>query len=245
MFRGIVAAVGGLVGGVAIGWLIGSRLSRDPRDTKPVPVEMAALRSNSSTYAGKVVRVTGKLDQCYAWECSLCPEGMTTANADQRQCLALDFHTLMPGTGFGEEEQEKIFRFASVTLTARFDPSCWKGLCLDRPSVLYGAVVESVQNRRSSRDGLWLGGITPLGDAPQLESAALRAEALKAGFSANPAMKVFSVKGDLKTMVVCSSWGSWPSSLEGAVEAPSTMDFYSCSEFRNVGGSWVPQVQGI
>jgi hypothetical protein len=170
---------------------------------------------------------------------------MTTANADQRQCLALEFRSLMPGTGFGEEEQEKIFRFASVTLTARFDPSCWKGPCLDRPTVLYGAVVESVQSRRSSGDGLWLGGVTPLRDAPQLESAALKAEALKAGFSANPAMKVFSVKGDLKTMVVCSSWGSWPSSLEGAVEAPSTIDFYGCGEFRKVGASWVPQVQGI
>ena len=210
-------------------------------------VQIAALRSNPSIYAGKVVRVAGKLDQCYAWECSLCPESMTSANADQRQCLALDFHNLMPGTGFGEEEQEKIFRFASVTLTARFDPSCWKGPCLDRPTVLYGAVVESVQHRRTSREGLWLGGaVTPLQEAAQPETAALRAEALKAGFPDNPPMKVFNVHADPATRVVCwtSFMDSWPNSLEGAVDAQSTMDFYSCNEFKNVGGSWVPQVQG-
>ena len=94
--------------------------------------DIASVRADPGKYSGRLIRLTGKLDQCSGWECSLCPESMTTAtaSANWKQCLPLEFRPLMQGTGFGEREQEAIFRFSSVTLVARFDPSCWQGGCL-------------------------------------------------------------------------------------------------------------------
>ena len=233
-----------------IGTLIGCALglhvvsSQDPQNA--VKADIASVRADPGKYADRLVQLTGKLDQCFGWECSLCPEAAITGRANAKQCLPLEFRPIMPGTGFGGAEKEGIFRFASVTLLAKFDPSCWQGSCLDRQVVLEDADVISVQRRRSSRDGLWLGSPTPLREAPAPVSTAILAEALKAGFPTAPEMKVFSVQGDQEMAVVCwTSVGteSWPNSLEGALDAKSTYDFYQCSPVRRVEDRWIVQVR--
>ena len=115
-----------------------------------------------------------------------------------------------------------------------------------RQVVLRDAEVVSVQSRRSSRDGLWLAALTPLQEAPAPLSSTIRAEALNAGFPSKPQMKVFNVKGNQGAAVVC--WtavgtASWPNSLEGALDATSTYDFYHCNAVRKVGDRWIVQVR--
>jgi hypothetical protein len=110
---------------------------------------------------------------------------------------------LVPKTGFGEEEKEGVFRFSSVTLVARFDPTCFqKGVCLDRQVVLDNADVMSVDRRRSSREGLWLGKITPLKEMVSAPAIEIRPAALQAGFPRESPMKLFSVEGDQNVAVV-------------------------------------------
>lgn len=248
MFKQSLIAFVALVVGFLIGCAAGVHVVRSAEAKNAVATDLPSLRSEPGKYAGKLVRLTGKLDQCSGWECSLCSEAMTTATArtNWKQCLPLEFRPLMPGTGFGEREQEGIFRFASVTLVARFDPSCWQGGCLDRQVVLFDANVISVQKRRSSSDGLWLGSLTSLQEAPPPLSSAIRGEALKAGFPPEPETKVFTVAGKHDEAVVCWTTvgtASWPSSLEGALDAMSTYDFYHCNGVRKVADRWVVQVQ--
>jgi len=252
MNRQAIAAYLALLAGILIGGCAtGVYFVREIHSTNAIRAEIESLRSNPSKFAGRLVRISGRLDECFAWECSLCPETMTTASADPKQCLPLEFHALMPGTGFGEEEQEGLFRFSSVTLTAKFDPTCFRQPCLDRPVVLYDADVSSVQSRRrSSGEGLWLEAVTPLQDAAQSVAAAVRLEALKAGIPSTMPTKVFTVKGDAATALACwtpgaTSASSWPNSLEGALYAKSTLDFYNCNKFRMVGSRWIAQVQGV
>jgi hypothetical protein len=112
---------------------------------------------------------------------------------------------------------------------------------------LRDASIVSVHKRRSSRDGLWLGSPTPLREVGTPLSSIVRAEALKAGYPSNPEMKVFGIEGSQPDeAVVCwTSWGghSWPNSLEGALSAPSTLDFYHCNRVQKLADRWVVQVQ--
>jgi hypothetical protein len=246
MFREFVVGFFALVVGLLIGAAIGIRVHHDSRESNAPPVDIAELLSNPNKFSRKLVRLTGKLDECYQWECSLCPETMTSAGADPKHCLPLEFRPLMGGTGFGERASEGVFRFSSVTLVAKFDPTCLTSPCLDRGTVLSDADVIATQQRRSSRDGLWLGAVTPLQEASAPLTAMIRSAALEAGFPAEPAMKVYNVKGDPNTAVVCWTTvgtSSWPSSLEGAIYAKSTTDFYSCNKARKAADRWVVQVQ--
>jgi hypothetical protein len=244
MLRKFVVGFAALVLGFLIGCAVGVRVQRATEQQNAVVADVSQLRSEPGKFSGRLVRLTGKLDECYQWECSLCPEKMTTAGADAKRCLPLDFRPLMKGTGFGERETEGVFRFASVTLVAKFDPTCLQGTCLDRGTVLSNADVVAVQQRRSSRDGLWLGAVTPLQEVPPPLTAVIRSEALTAGFPAGSDMKVYAVKGDANTTVVCWSMSSWPSSLEGALYAKSTTDLYRCNKARKSGDRWTILVQG-
>jgi len=158
--------------GVLLGWALPSYYSSGTA-RHGVATTIRDLRSAPDRYAGKTVEVAGQLDECSGWECSLCPEEMTSENRDQKQCLALEFQPLMPGTGFGSEEQEGVFRFSNVVLKAKFDPSCWKGPCVDRQTVLVDAQVVSVGKRRTSGSGLWLGDTTSLTDITEPNASEL------------------------------------------------------------------------
>ncbi|MGN6849903.1 MAG: hypothetical protein ACTHJK_10600 [Sphingomicrobium sp.] len=240
----LLLALVALIGGVLIGTAAGVRLSGKAQAQGVVSTDIASLRSAPAKYAGKLVRVGGKLDECYSWECSLCPATMTTATADAKQCLALDFRPLIPGTGFGGDEKEKVLRFSNVTLIGKFDPTCWNNPCLDRGTVLFDADVAAVQARHSSGDGLWLGRVTKLQEAPEPLAKEIVAQARSAGFPNGQPTKVFNVIGDPNVAVVCwmPAGNSWPTSLEAALYAKSTLDFYTCNEVHNAEGTWTVQV---
>ena len=231
----------------------------------PVLVAISELRSHPDKYSGQTVQIAGKLTECAGWECSICPEEMTSETADSRRCLPLEFRPLMKGTGFGGEAVEAVFRFASVTIDARFDPACLHGPCMDRGTVLLDADVVATRQRRTSRSGLWLGRRTRLAPAADPVAAAVIAAAYDAGYPQgsshrekdpaiaaltrrfDPTIKAFAIVGQVDNAVVC--WApaglqsdTWPDSLEGALYARSINDYYRCNEARNIKNHWILQV---
>ena len=176
---------------------------------------------------------------------------MTSKDRDAKGCLALSFRPLVNGTGFGSNEQEQVFRFSSVILTANFDPSCWEGACLDRQTVLEDATVFSTIKRRSGAAGLWVGDTTNLLPLDEATSGQIKAAALQAGYPENPPIRAFRTVGTDARYVVCWSSpafderepGAWPTTLESALFAQSTLDFFECNEVRKVGNQIVLQVR--
>jgi hypothetical protein len=214
----------------------------------PLAVTIDQLRAHPKEFAGKQVQIAGQLDECYGWECSLCPQSMPPEHSDRKQCLPLSFRPLIPETGFGSEEQEAVFRFADVVLTANFDPSCWQNPCLDRQTVLEAAQVTKVGKRRSGREGLWLGPHTALAELTGPVAAKVTAAAYASGYPTGAPMKVFEIAGTSRKFVVCwtsldTALGSWPSSLEGSY-APGKSDFYRCNSVVNTRGGFVLQAMG-
>ena len=226
-----------------------SDLQNDSGATRATSISQ--IRSNPHAFSGERVRLTGRLTECYNWECSLCPEDLTSGGADDSHCLPLSFRPLINGTGFGSSEQEEVFRFSSVVLTATFDPSCWEVICLDRQTVLMDAHVTSVTTRRAGARGLWLGDTTKLFEYEGNQADQMKAAAYQSGFPANPPIKAFSTGGAAPRFVVC--WtspvfedrnpGKWPSNLESALYAQSTLDFFECNEVRRAEGQMVLQVR--
>lgn len=233
----------------------------------PAPVAISELRKHPDKYSGQTVRISGKLTECWGWECSICPEAMTSETADAEQCLPLEFRPLMKGTGFGESAVEAVFRFASVTIDARFDPGCLHGGCTDRGTVLLDADVVATTQRRTSQSGLWLGGRTRLGPLADPVAAAVIAAAYDAGYPQgsshrekdpamaaltrqfDPQIKAFGIVGHADIAIVCWASGGlpsfvWPDSLEGALYARSINDHYTCNEARTIKNRWVLQVGG-
>ena len=237
-----------IVIGALLGWALSVQYYRPSHSQRDAAIlSPQELRSNPQKYAGQVVRLTGQLDECFGWECSLCPGSMTNAYRDPKQCLALEFRPLIPGTGFGEEEQESVLRFADVVLEAKFDPECWRSSCLDRQTVLYHAHVVSVEKRRPSRAGLWLGDTNAITEVREPIASDLKKAALAAGFPEGPPLKAYTIQGNGSLAVVC--WTppgitpeSWPTTLEGAVSAPSKSDFYRCNKVHRNAGQWIVQV---
>lgn len=210
-------------------------------------VSINQILEGPQKFAGKKVRLSGRLDECFGWECSICPEEKDSVSKPGR-CLALEFQPLVTDTGFGEDEQEKVHRFSSVVLSADFDPECLtSGNCLDRQVVLKNATVETVTERRASADGLWLGGTIRIKEILGPVADQVKAAALEAGFSDRMKIKVFY--GEPK-LVVCQSpnafddknSGSWPKTFESALYARSTLDFFECKEVRKIGEKMVVQV---
>lgn len=235
--------------GIAATWDLAARSESVPKNDSEVSTTIEQIRSRPKDFAGKRVKLTGQLSECYGWECSLCPVTMTNKDRDSEKCLALGFRPLIQGTGFGADEKESVFRFSEVVLSGTFDPSCWEnGACLDRQTVLGDAEVISVLERRSGVVGLWLQNRTMLteisdGDAIELKSAARRA-----GYAEGPPIKAFQAESSDRRIIVCWSPvgvndepGSWPGSLEGALYAKSTLDFFQCNEVKKVGGQFVVQ----
>jgi hypothetical protein len=228
---------------------------------------IAELRAHPDKYAGQTVRIAGKLTECAGWECSICPEEMTSATADPKGCLPLSFRPLMEGTGFGADAVEQVFRFASVTVEGKFDPTCLRTPCLDRQSVLHEVEVVTTRQRRKSRLGLWLGDRTPLVPLGKADAEAVVAAAYRAGFPEgssreekdpemaallrefDPLIRAFGISGHRDTAVVCwapsfAGTDMWPDSVEGALAAQSIDDHYRCNEVRKLEGDWTVQVRG-
>jgi hypothetical protein len=189
---------------------------------------------------------------------------MTNATRDAKRCLALEFKPLIPDTGFGGDAKEAVYRFASVTLVARFDPGCMREMCLDRQTVLLDAEVLAVTTRRKSRLGLWLGKQEPLTPMAGADADAIIAAARDAGYpgptpnadlpeaaafdaETGPRLRAFAVPGNADGAVVCWAPGVmgsdiWPQSYQSAVIAPSVNDYYHCNVVRRIDGRWVVQV---
>ena len=236
--------------GVAATWDRAVRSHSVPGKDRVISTTIEQIRSRPQDFAGKRVKLAGQLSECYHWECSLCPDAMTNQNRDAGKCLALSFRPLIEGTGFGARDQENIHRFSRVVLIARFDPSCWAdGACTDRSSVLYEAEVPTVRERRAGSDGLWLQSRTMLTDIADEDASELKLAARLAGYPEAPPIRAYQTKGADRRIIVCWSPvdlndepGAWPTSLEGALYAKSTLDFFHCNEVKKVGGQLVLQV---
>lgn len=245
-FRSISLGILAVITVLLAGWAF---IAHVRAEQAALPTTIQDLISQPKKYSGKLVRLSGRLNECFGWECSLCPENMTTGTADSKRCLPLSFRPLIPETGFGSVEQESVFRFASVVLQAKFDPTCWTGNCLDREVILYDANVVSVSKRRSSREGLWMQNPGGLIEVAKPLAAAVESAAYDAGFAEGPPTKVFRPQQGMQALIVCQSYratdpAGWPGSVAGAVYASSKSDFYRCNRVRNINGRWVVQVAG-
>lgn len=247
----LLAMVTGVLGGVA-GWFAAHNMQPLQKDGADVLATIEQVRARPREFAGKEIRLTGQLNECYHWECSLCPEAMTSTDRNADRCLALSFRPLVDGTGFGSDEQESVFRFSSVILTATFDPACWEeGVCLDRQVVLKDASVVSVIKRRPGVAGLWKSDTSTLTEIGGVRAGELRSAAIRAGYPENPPIKAFATDQPDPKIVVCWSPmgideqepGAWPTTLESALYAKSTLDFFECNEVRKVEGQLVIQAR--
>jgi len=117
-----------------------------------VQTSLQQLLQSPKSFADRYVRTTGQVDNCFGFTCNLCPAEMTNATFDVRKCLGVSFYGFSGADGL----MDRAFRFAVVTLDARFDPACLdeKVICLDRVSELIDARVVEVQSRHSALDGI-------------------------------------------------------------------------------------------
>lgn len=129
-------------------------------------IDVHTLNTHWQRYTGKTVTLRGQIDACQGWYCEICPERMQPG-ADSRLCativFAQDSDTSL-GEGYETEVHNRwLYRFATVTLTARFNTDClWDGkgkpvrnvVCSDGPASLEYARVLKVHERKSARDGL-------------------------------------------------------------------------------------------
>jgi hypothetical protein len=131
-------------------------------------VTIEELIAKAEVYRDKTVVVRGQLDNCTSLTCNLCPEDMTNGTFDRNKCLGLEFDGFGPSgswaTSRTAQAMEKAFRFATVTLSAHFDPTCLTGkdpsdpkatvVCTDRASALYDAIVQKVHSRKNGDTGI-------------------------------------------------------------------------------------------
>jgi len=221
-----------LVSGLA-GWWLRGFVSPSLETVRPALVSIEQILDQPQDFAGKRWRLAGRLDACLDDSCFLCPESKDKASASGR-CLATDINAEN--------------RFASLVLSADFDPACLKaGSCLDHPVVLKNAIVEEIRQNRASAEGLWLGRPTPLHPLNGQVAQQMAKAADQAGFSRWGKVKAF-YGGD--KMIVCQSpgvfaddsVGTWPETVEAALIATSRVDHFRCKEVREVGGRMTVQI---
>jgi hypothetical protein len=221
-----------LVSGLA-GWWLRGLMSPAVEEARPALVSVEQILDRPQDFAGRRWRLAGRLDACLDDACFLCPESKDKVSTAGR-CLATDIQ--------GEN------RFASLVLSADFDPACLKaGSCLDHPVVLKNAKLEEIRKNRASAEGLWLGRPTPLYPLTGRVAQQMAQAADQAGFSKWGKMKAFYGGGK---MIVCQSpvpfpddsVETWPETVEAALMATSRVDHFRCKEVREAGGRMTVQI---
>jgi len=213
----------------------------------PRPVTLDQLRTDPHAFAGQTVRLSGQVDQCWNMGCRLCPLDASPQRPQWERCLAIDFDRLRGGEANRGADMDAAFRYADVVVTAKFNPECLRGPCLDRASVLLDSRVEQVTRRRRSRDGLAQRPdfLTP---APA-DVAKEVAELVRPTGAQAPVLPigVFVTASDSnasRSAIACiwlgptGSAAQWPASWEGALVARSTEDSYRCWPAAREPGGW-------
>jgi hypothetical protein len=250
---------------ICCGGLLGCAGSSDP-----MPVTLQELIRTPDTYAMKEVRLRGQLDNCLSFSCHFCPEEMTDEAYDLSKCLALGFDDFSSSGGQPSvrtsELLEQAFRFAIITIDAKFDPTCLtnegyravheiKGkaetvvICTDRATVLRLARVQQVHFRKSALDGIvsWyqIGDLKSPGasDESEMRSAS---ELELADFKGETRM--FLVSGDLQMesgwqaeglgcrCVEANCEGHWPNRAFLGFESPGNP--FICWNLLKIKGHW-------
>jgi hypothetical protein len=213
---------------------------------EPADATIAQLRADPRQWAGKTVRLTGKLDQCWGFTCDLCPAEMTPATVDAAACLPIEFDDGVIPSRLAEE----ALRFSHVTLTAQFDPTCMlrEGvICTDRATVLLKARVETVVKRYRSSEGLWNKSRRAMLTAlPEGEAATIRADLARFHWTPpGKAVRLYRADGDAERAILCTvphyaadQPAVWPSSWEGAILSPSAIDIYDCIRLKRIDQNW-------
>jgi hypothetical protein len=159
--------------------------------------------------------------------------------------LAIDFDRMRGGQDDRGADMDSAFRYADLIVTARFDPECLEGICLDRATVLVDARVEQVTRRRRSNDGL-IWEPEKLSLAPTSVARPVAQLVRDKGVQPiNRPTAVFAPSSDpaaSNSAVVCTWWGDgaarWPTSWQSAVSARSTEDRYRCWYAERHQGVW-------
>ncbi|NJC41590.1 hypothetical protein GGQ87_001848 [Brevundimonas alba] len=148
-----------------------------------VDARIADIIADPERYGGQTLSIRGQIDACYGFTCSICPEEMTPATANDEQCLRISFDSYMSEedtkgprdalwTPSARSLVEETFRFSVVTAEGVFNPECLTGrpwppeapasnadevveiVCVDRAVTWGGVVVRAVHRRIPSNDGL-------------------------------------------------------------------------------------------
>ncbi|MGE5564424.1 MAG: hypothetical protein ACM3ZV_14120 [Bacillota bacterium] len=214
----------------------------------PEGATLDQLKAAPAAFAGHRIEVSGQLDECWNFSCHLCPAEATPADPQWDRCLAIDFDRFRGGEGNRGADMDSAFRYADVTVTARFDPACLTGVCADGAPVLLDARVERVTRRRTSNDGLMQrpDPLVPVNSkATEPLADLIRPRPIE--HVARP-VQLFGTSTDptaSKDAVVCISWARpgeppvWPTTFEGAVLARSTEDPWRCWTARKEPRGWV------
>jgi hypothetical protein len=223
------------------------------------PVTIAQLLSDPGHYRNAQVIVRGQIDNCIALSCNLCPEEMTTDSFDYTRCVVLEFDNFSGSRDDVETPgvMEQAFRFATVTITAEFDPSMLLREVIPggRGIGLVDARVQQVHSRRSARNGLV--GIYDYGklvEPPPGEIGAMREAFLRdgaqnfgklqtaifwvdVGSGEQPAEKIeASGLACVCIRYICA--GQWPKRLFSGFESPANP--FQCDLLVKKGGKWWP-----
>jgi hypothetical protein len=97
----------------------------------PVPaLTIEQLVEDGARYQGRTVQIRGQLNNCHG-ACEICPEGTTTQTLRDAICLSLVFGPQVPGdtaiSGTDHDLMTTMYRFAVVTIEARFTAACVHG----------------------------------------------------------------------------------------------------------------------
>ncbi len=233
-----------------------------PAASAPMSATLAQLHSHPARYAGKLVRLRGQLDSCLGYACDLCPETMTPQNNEGALCLQVSFDGYP--IGYADDaaatvsgDMQRLFRFATVTLEARFDPTCLPNykppgglvVCSDYPSALLDARVIAVHARRTARDGL-VAVRHDLGDfrIPVPDDARAMRQAYLAAFpNAQSDFRVFldpvvdpAAEETSGKICVCRDGvcdGKWPIRTSDAIDTPANP--FDCYRLLKRKDAWI------